>query len=120
LLRAVGSRLANVVRAPDLVARLGGDEFVVMARIPAPEAGALVGRLVGAFEHGFEIGGDEPWRQGCSVGVATFPGDAQGPGGLLDAADRAMYAAKAQGGGDAGERPVTGHAEKPARLAQRA
>ncbi|MHB8296614.1 MAG: diguanylate cyclase, partial [Acidimicrobiales bacterium] len=42
LLRAVGSRLANVVRAPDLVARLGGDEFVVMARIPAPEAGALV------------------------------------------------------------------------------
>jgi GGDEF domain-containing protein len=84
-----------------VVARLGGDEFVAML----PEAGAAgtsasAERLAEAVaEAPFEIDGRRVELR-LSIGVATF--DEHGLPGEIDlmaAADRAMYMAKAGGGG---------------------
>jgi PAS domain S-box-containing protein len=97
----LGTGLPADAGAGAFVARLGGDEFVAL--LPeADEAGAAATaeRLAAAVRGTpLEVDGLEvPLR--VSIGVATF--DEHGLPGELDllaAADRAMYAAKARGGG---------------------
>jgi diguanylate cyclase (GGDEF)-like protein len=90
VLREVARRLRRSVRERDLVARLGGDEFVVvltdLAAVPDS-----VERVEAALAEPF-AGTEAPLR--AAVGVAVFPGDGATVADLLDAADRAMYAAK--------------------------
>jgi diguanylate cyclase (GGDEF)-like protein/PAS domain S-box-containing protein len=84
-----------------VVARLGGDEFVVL--LPeADEAGAAAAaeRLLDAIGSAPLKLEDREVELRVSIGVATFdeyglPGEKE----LLAAADRAMYVAKASGGG---------------------
>jgi len=89
--------------AEGLLARLGGDEFAVL--LPeADEAGAeaVAMRLVEALDASpLAIDGVE-LQLGISVGAALFDADGCPPTkDLLIAADRAMYVAKAAGGGGA-------------------
>lgn len=92
----------TVARASSgILARLGGDEFAVL--LPeADEAGAeaVALRLVEALAAApLMIEGREV-TLGLSVGAALFDGDGLPPAqDLLIAADRAMYVAKAAGGG---------------------
>ncbi len=85
-------------RGGDVAARYGGEEFVVM--LPgANEAGAarFAERLRAAIEHATIEFGGRSLAVTASLGVAIWPGDAADAESLLDAADRALYAAKAAG-----------------------
>jgi diguanylate cyclase (GGDEF)-like protein len=98
LLRAVASRLHEVVRTADTVARLGGDEFVVLVEDVADEAqiAALASRLERAFTEPFAVG-DEHFAIGASIGRAVWPLDVDSPDALIAHADAAMYAVKRGG-----------------------
>jgi diguanylate cyclase (GGDEF)-like protein/PAS domain S-box-containing protein len=100
LLRAVADRLRGIVRGQDLVARPGGDEFTLLIRdVPsdvARVATELAARVVAALHDAVDVEG-VPMSVRASVGVSTYPRDAETADDLLRHADAAMYVAK--GGG---------------------
>ena len=99
-LRALGERLQRSVRTEDIVARYGGEEFAVIARgILAPGAWLLAERIrqtVAALRVPCE-GAELSFT--VSIGVVTTDSERSFANveGLLDAADRALYKAKADG-----------------------
>jgi diguanylate cyclase (GGDEF)-like protein/PAS domain S-box-containing protein len=100
VLRAVAGRLQGAVRSGDLVARLGGDEFAVLCASVEDEAAleAIAARISGSVSRPFAVG-DARVGIGASVGIAHAA-----PGGcsidvLMEAADSALYAVKADGRG---------------------
>jgi diguanylate cyclase (GGDEF)-like protein len=100
LLSAVARRLHSVIRDIDFVSRFGGDEFcVILDQADGPEtvdAADVANRCLQAI--GIPIGiGHAVIRPRASIGIARFPEDARSSGGLLKAADSAMYAAKRAG-----------------------
>ncbi|MDR9440141.1 MAG: sensor domain-containing diguanylate cyclase [Halomonas sp.] len=98
LLQAVGERLQANLRAEDMLARLGGDEFVIVVDPiqAADNATRVAANVVEALTHPFTIDGT-PVTIGVSVGVALYPKDGNNSSSLLQAADSAMYRAKAGG-----------------------
>ncbi|MFZ5580018.1 MAG: putative bifunctional diguanylate cyclase/phosphodiesterase [Pseudomonadota bacterium] len=99
LLEAVAERLKSTLRDRDFLARLGGDEFVVVAEhSPGQDGGvdALAQRLIETNNPPYDISGHEVYV-GLSIGIATFPRDAETIDELLQWADTAMYAAKSSG-----------------------
>jgi diguanylate cyclase (GGDEF)-like protein/PAS domain S-box-containing protein len=101
LLRAIGPRLHDQLRASDTVARFGGDEFAVVCEDvdDIEQAIGIAERIVGAFEEPFIVDG-EPRFGSVSVGVVvTEPGIPRGAAELLSDADAAMYRAKERGRG---------------------
>lgn len=100
ILKGVANRLKTELRAPDVVCRLGGDEFVCIVAPPTDAAGAsaVAERLARSLRkpYAFE---DDQFAVGCSIGVSLYPQDGRDADVLLERADRAMYGAKAAGGG---------------------
>jgi diguanylate cyclase (GGDEF)-like protein/PAS domain S-box-containing protein len=100
LLRGFGQRLRACLRPQDFVSRVGGDEFVVVlspiAGIAQAErvAADLSQRLCEPLECGPHLLPAVP-----SVGLALYPDHGTTAEELLQAADAAMYRAKAEGGG---------------------
>ena len=89
------SRLAQILRdccrSIDIPARHGGDEFAVVL----PETGAVAATLLARrICELLERETEEP-ALSVSVGIASYPKDADTIGTLLYAADRALYAMKA-------------------------
>jgi len=95
VLREVGRRLRQSVRAGDLVARLGGDEFtVVLENLPdTAEASRIAIKMLASIGLPIEAAGQSLGVSG-SIGIAFFPGDADDGNELIHAADKAMYYAK--------------------------
>lgn len=93
VLRGVAAVLAESVRLVDTVARTGADEFAVVA---PGSAGATVARRV--IDAATAVGGSAR-PVSVSAGVARFPADGATAAELLEAARRALAAAKADGGG---------------------
>lgn len=98
LLRLIGKRLTDRIRASDMLARYGGDEFVVLLTqleetTTAKEVTESIINKIRApytvFDHEIEIG--------ASVGIAYYPEDGQEIADLVKKADIAMYEAKAVG-----------------------
>lgn len=94
----VARRMGNAVREVDTLARVGGEELVVV--LPETE---LDGAVQTAERIRQEVAAS-PIDTGSgaiivtlSVGVATFPAHGTSAGALFQAADEAMYAAKAGG-----------------------
>ena len=98
VLREVGQRLRQTVRAGDIVARLGGDEFTVVLEdlAHAAEAARMAGKILAALEVPIPLGG-QALKVTASIGVALFPADAADAESLTLAADTAMYRAKQSG-----------------------
>lgn len=99
LLKEVGELLVSCVRQVDSAFRFGGDEFaVVLIETDAQGALATAERIRDGFrtrefllEKGLGV------KLSASIGVATVPDQAQAAVDLLNAADHAMYRAKARG-----------------------
>ncbi|WP_188260922.1 bifunctional diguanylate cyclase/phosphodiesterase [Azospirillum tabaci] len=98
LLRAVGARLLETVRASDTVSRQGGDEFVILLNdLDGPDAACSVARKVlRVMTESFPVDGHE-LQISPSIGIALYPDDAPSIDALLKCADMAMYAAKEAG-----------------------
>lgn len=93
-------RLKHEVREGDIVARLGGDEFVCI--MPGPVEAVVAKRIADRVHFRLTrpyIVGNETFILGCSVGWILAPAKAAKAEDLLSLADRAMYDAKASGGG---------------------
>ncbi len=98
LLKEAGNRLLGCVRSADTVARLGGDEFtVIMPDLRDIRNASIVAqRIIESLRQPFELGGREAFVS-ASIGITSFPGDADDTASLLKNADAAMYRAKEQG-----------------------
>jgi diguanylate cyclase (GGDEF)-like protein/PAS domain S-box-containing protein len=100
LLEAVSMRLKACLRESDIVARLGGDEFVVVLPLATSDQDTeqVARKILAAVVEPFEVEGHE-LHINSSIGICHYPTDGENPGALLQAADSAMYAAKAEGRG---------------------
>jgi diguanylate cyclase (GGDEF)-like protein/PAS domain S-box-containing protein len=109
LLVEVARRMRACVRPADTVARLGGDEFAILLEGLGDQksAQAIAERLVAAVAEPHEFEGHR-LSCGASVGIVLADGSVDDAEELLDRADRAMYAAKQQGGGVVALRPSRG------------
>ena len=98
LLRQVAPRLAQCVRAEDTVGRLGGDEFAIILTelVRIDDAGVVAQKIIAMLAEPFDVEGHEVFTT-ASIGIATYPGDADTGAILIKHADVAMYRAKAQG-----------------------
>ena len=95
LLTQVGPRFEGSLRAVDTVARLGGDEFaIVLPGADASSAGRVAASLLKSLERPFTVQAED-LVVGASIGVAVYPQHGDSAQILLQHADIAMYAAKA-------------------------
>jgi diguanylate cyclase (GGDEF)-like protein len=121
VLKIVGERLRDSLRLGDAVARIGGDEFaVVLPDGGCREAELIACRILDSLGEPLLIEG-QTLRPTASIGVALAPDDGTTLDELLHAADLAMYAVKASGGGfrfadsqpEPGPRPLSLHGAQP-------
>lgn len=99
-LRQCARALEDAARAGDVVARLGGDEFLISAIVDRSGRTSLSALAERARERvsGQVIAVGERWVPlRCSVGVALGDDATTDAGGLIDAADAALYQAKTAG-----------------------
>jgi diguanylate cyclase (GGDEF)-like protein len=83
-------------RATDASFRIGGEEFAVLMGDTDKAGAVAVSETLRAVTEGAKfLKNGEPMT--VSLGVATFPDDAQDVSTLIAAADRALYQAKADG-----------------------
>ena len=96
----VADRIARCLREGDTAARFGGDEFaVLLEEIDGPgEAFEVADRLSSSCPCR-PVVDDHEIVPKASIGIALSPAGAEDPAELLQAADVAMYAAKARGKG---------------------
>ena len=99
LLRGIARRIASCLRETDTAARLGGDEFAVMLTNLGNEldAATVARKIVAALGEPLQFR-QQTTTIRCSIGIATFPRDAQDAEALLKRSDTAMYHAKQRGG----------------------
>jgi diguanylate cyclase (GGDEF)-like protein len=105
LLRQVGGRLLNGVRAEDIVCRFGGDEFcLLITGIDNGEekylreiAEKIARQVIAELEHPFTVD-DKPVSIGASAGIVVIPDDTANIEDILRFGDLAMYRAKLETG----------------------
>jgi diguanylate cyclase (GGDEF)-like protein len=100
VLRVLGRLLRDNARGTDILARYGGEEFAaILPETSKEDALGLAEKIRRLIEvHAFP--GEETQPGGAltvSAGVAALPRDANDPSLLLEAADKALYAAKHDG-----------------------
>ena len=101
LLIDMAAVLKTQLRSSDLVYRYGGDEFIVLlprTDVEVTKKIALrISESVKAAE--FIIDTEKKYKLSLSIGVASFPDDAQSAKAIIDFADKMMYLSKKSGRG---------------------
>jgi two-component system, cell cycle response regulator len=98
VLAEVARRIRAVTREVDVAFRRGGEEFVIL--LPETDAAggaALARRLAGEVRHTPVFTCEHAISVTVSIGVAVYPEHGTTGSAVLEAADRALYAAKAAG-----------------------
>jgi diguanylate cyclase (GGDEF)-like protein len=95
-------RVRGEIREVDLAFRQGGEEFVVLLPETDARGAAIVAERLGAVVRDTPVpvethGGPVPVPVTVSIGIAVYPDHAATGQQVLDAADDALYAAKAAG-----------------------
>jgi diguanylate cyclase (GGDEF)-like protein/PAS domain S-box-containing protein len=98
LLRELAYRMSRNVRGNDVLARIGGDEFALLLHECSTENAVRVAEKIrdSVLTTAREIAGPDS-TVGASVGLASLDGSAEDAATVLNAADRACYAAKFAG-----------------------
>src|SRR5690606_31761416 len=98
LLAEVGKRLQACVRSTDTVARLGGDEFMLIlgGMSESERTDGICELVMDRLMEPFFLEGEQA-QITASMGITFYPADGQSAKDLMQNADLAMYAAKAQG-----------------------
>ncbi len=98
ILRQVGQRLEDCLRAADTVARFGGDEFVILLddMKDVSDPARVCRRIEQAFSKPFR-GGGEDFRLTACVGIALSLGRLVDPVEIVDDARKALIRAKEEG-----------------------
>ncbi|MEV1145052.1 sensor domain-containing diguanylate cyclase, partial [Micromonospora sp. NPDC049799] len=112
-------RIRGEIREVDLAFRQGGEEFVLLLPETDARGAVIVAERLGAVVRGTPItvdahGTSLPVRVTVSIGIAVYPDHAGTGQEVLDAADDALYAAKA-GGRDTWRVATVRHAAPPVR-----
>ena len=99
VLRQVAQTLKKNSRTTDYVCRYGGEEMsIILPNTKAEEALMLANRICAAVsEKPFYITPVDTAEVTISLGVATFPENAQAPQDLIEWADKGLYYAKEHG-----------------------
>ncbi|MGQ9558965.1 MAG: diguanylate cyclase [Candidatus Oleimicrobiaceae bacterium] len=100
VLKALARLLRDNVRKIDVAARYGGEEFALILVQTPKQASGVVARKLQALVEEFPFAHREEQPQGrltISMGVATYPEDANSAEELIAVADRRLYRAKAEG-----------------------
>ncbi|MBR7830478.1 GGDEF domain-containing protein [Actinospica sp. MGRD01-02] len=98
-LRDLAQRLSVEIRSGDTFARYGGDEFVALLPGATGEgAEGVAERLCYAVRKTVAQYDEAASELTLSVGIATFPESGEHAASLVGAADRALAAARAEGG----------------------
>ena len=110
VLQGLGEILKNAKRETDVVARFGGEEFCILCEETDMEGALLLAERIREEVQLTRFSTDAgKLSVTCSLGVATYPVDAQDQSALFEAADRALYDAK-KGGRN---RVCTAHVPNP-------
>ncbi len=98
LLQTVAGRLTESLRRSDTVSRQGGDEFLILLPdLRSPEDASLIaGNILTEIAKPYTVEGHD-LHVTASIGIATYPEDANHTEGLIANADVAMYQAKETG-----------------------
>jgi diguanylate cyclase (GGDEF)-like protein len=100
VLHMVSETIKANLREMDVAARYGGEEFVVVLPETDAEGAAAVAERIRAGVESLSFAtaeGAAPVHKTISVGVATYPQHATAQNRFVEAADKAMYAAKHAG-----------------------
>lgn len=101
VLKTVAERWLASIRRSDTLVRLGGDEFaLIIDRLSdADELATIASKLIAALTEPIALPRGAHCTVGASVGGSIYPDSATEMDSLVAAADAAMYACKAAGGG---------------------
>lgn len=105
VLKQVAQTLKKNSRTTDFVCRYGGEEMsIILPNTSAEEALFNAKRINKAVaERDFQINMEETSKVTISVGVSTFPEDAETPQDLIEFADKGLYYAKEHGRNQVGK-----------------
>jgi diguanylate cyclase (GGDEF)-like protein len=100
VLQTVANATKSLIREDDLIGRIGGDEFaVVLSRADCSEAAIVSRRILDNVLSSCRMTSCGPLSVTASIGFAQFdPLNPASASELLEAADKALLAAKRQGG----------------------
>ncbi|OZI50297.1 GGDEF domain-containing protein [Bordetella genomosp. 5] len=99
VLRTLAARMRSMLRVGDVAARIGGDEFVMLATGVQPAAATrLAEHLMHDLSQPIVLETGTRVEVGVSVGIAMIDATNADAQRVLEAADTALYRAKAQGG----------------------
>ena len=99
VLRQVADTLKKNSRATDIVCRYGGEEMsIILPNTNTEDALYNANRLNKAVaEREFQLNATDKANVTISVGVSTFPNNAETPQDLIEFADKVLYIAKENG-----------------------
>ncbi|HEV3309098.1 MAG TPA: sensor domain-containing diguanylate cyclase, partial [Chloroflexota bacterium] len=99
VLRRIAGTVRSVERASDVLARRGDDEFVALLPQTTARGAEIVARRLQTALAEDVVVRDRSLSVRASIGIATFPDEAADAASLLNAAELALYAAKAKASG---------------------